>query len=205
MRTLDGKIIDSFTTALGVFVIAAVYMVTVHFWSKVPWKEAWTRTGLVVGKSRWWLISVALLPVFLGYAWLTYRLAPVTANDTSSAYFPLLGKGLTPRAVAAALSYGVVSAGFGEELLFRGLIAGALGRRLKLATANLIQALIFLAPHMLLLFVMPLKTAPLLVGVLAMGSINGWLRLKLGSIGPGMLLHGVGNTFVGLLVAGSRS
>ena len=46
-----------------------------------------------------------------------------------------------------ALLYGVVKTGFAEELLFRGLIAGSLGRRLPLVWANLLQALIFLLPH----------------------------------------------------------
>ena len=39
-----------------------------------------------------------------------------------------MGLGLTGTSIAMALLYGVVKTGFAEELLFRGLIAGSLGR-----------------------------------------------------------------------------
>lgn len=54
-----------------------------------------------------------------------------------------------------ALVYGVVKTGFTEELLFRGLIAGCLSRRFSLLWANVMQALIFLIPHLLVLRIMP--------------------------------------------------
>ena len=53
-----------------------------------------------------------------------------------------------------ALLYGVVKTGFPEELLFRGLIAGSLSRRFSLLWANVVQALIFLIPHLLVLRIM---------------------------------------------------
>ena len=54
-----------------------------------------------------------------------------------------------------AFLYGVVKTGFPEELLFRGLIAGSLSRRLPLLWANLGQALIFVVPHLFVLRIMP--------------------------------------------------
>ena len=67
--------------------------------------------------------------------------------------------------------------------------------------ANLIQALIFLAPHLLILLVTPKAFLLLPVGVLGLALLAGWLRIRSGSIGPGLLLHGLGNTFVGILAA----
>src|SRR6516162_2457795 len=64
------------------------------------------------------------------------------------------GLGLGGPAVLMALLYGVVQTGFPEELLFRGLIAGSLSRRLPVPWANLGQALLFLIPHLLVLWVM---------------------------------------------------
>lgn len=192
---------SSFTTAGIATAIALVYMLVVHLWWKVPWSEALRRTGLTAGSGRWWLIAVGLSIPILGYSWLVCWLMPVKATDTTSPYHVFVGQGLGPGTMAAAAAYGFVSAGYGEELLFRGLIAGALSRHLKMGRANLIQALIFLAPHLFLLLVIPWKMAFLLVGVFALGLMNGWLRLRSGSIGPGFLLHGLGNTLVGVLAA----
>ena len=193
-------IISSLTTASALFGVALIYVLVIHLWAKVPWRDAWKRTGLTVGARRWWLISAALLLPELAYVWLSFQWLPVTADDVHSPYRVFLGQGLNLNTLAVAFAYGVVSAGFGEELLFRGLIGGVLSRRMKAWRANVIQALIFLAPHLLMLFVTP-KAWLLLPGVLGLALLAGWLRIRSGSIGPGLVLHGLGNTFVGILAA----
>jgi membrane protease YdiL (CAAX protease family) len=50
---------------------------------------------------------------------------------------PFVGLGPSGPAVSMATLYGVVKTGFPEELLFRGLIAGSLSRRLPVLWANL--------------------------------------------------------------------
>ncbi len=192
---------SSFTTAAAVLVIAALYVVIVHYFARVPWREAWKRTGLVLGDPKGWLLSFALLIPWLAYVALSFRLMPVTAADTTSPYHALLGRGLSGEVVGAALTYGIVSAGLGEELLFRGLIGGALGRRMTPWRANAAQTLIFLAPHLLILLVKPEAIVLLPIGVGGLGALTGWLRLRSGSIGPGVVLHGLGNAFVGVLAA----
>jgi membrane protease YdiL (CAAX protease family) len=110
------------------------------------------------------------------------------------------GLGLSGPAVVLALLYGVIKTGFAEELLFRGLIAGSLARRLPALWANLLQALIFLLPHLLILFVMPEMWAVLpvvFVGALFLG----WLRIKSGSILGPWLIHATGNVTMCLSVA----
>lgn len=193
-------IVSSVTTAAAVLSIAGIYGVVVHFAWRVAWTEALVRAGLTLGSGRWWLISLAVLAPWLLYAWLSYGWMPITAQDTGSSYHALLGQGLNPTTVTAALAYGVVSAGFGEELLFRGLIGGALARRFAAWSANTIQAGIFLAPHLLILLVKPAAWF-LVPGVLALGLITGWLRIRSKSIGPGVVIHGLGNALVGMLVA----
>ena len=201
MTTTSQTIESSFTTALAVLLVATVYVVIVHFRAKVSWVDAWRRTGLTLGTARWWLISFGLLVPWLTYVWISYQLMPVSAQDTSSPYRILLGQGLRADVIAAAIAYGVVSAGFGEELLFRGLIGGALGRRMKLWKANAIQALVFLAPHLLILLVKPEAALMLPIGVFGLGLLTGWLRLRSGSVGPAIVVHGIGNAFVGILAA----
>jgi hypothetical protein len=55
-----------------------------------------------------------------------------------------VGLGLSATAIVKALLYGALQTGFTEELLFRGLIAGSLSRRLPMVWANIGQALLFL-------------------------------------------------------------
>ena len=194
---------SSLTTAALAGLVAIVYIVVLRLIWQVPLVEGWRRTGLVPGDVRSWLWALAILPGWLLVGWLAYQWMPVTTENASSPYLPMLGQGLTRDVVVASLAYGLISAGFGEELLFRGLIGGALGRRLSPRKANLIQGMIFLAPHLLILLVMPRAALLLPTTVLGLALITGWLRIRSGSIGPGLLIHGLGNALVGVLAATS--
>jgi membrane protease YdiL (CAAX protease family) len=85
-------------------------------------------------------------------------------------------------------------------LLFRGLIAGSLGRRLPAVRANLVQAFVFLAPHLLVLGVMPemWRALPL---VFAGGLFAGWVRRRSGSIAGRWVVHVTANVTMCLSVA----
>jgi membrane protease YdiL (CAAX protease family) len=94
----------------------------------------------------------------------------------------------------------VVTTGFAEEFLFRGLIAGSLSRRLSLLWANVCQALIFLAPHLLVLRVMP-ELWPV-IPIVFLGSLFfGWVRIKSGSILGSWLIHAAANVTMCLSVS----
>ncbi|MBI5630755.1 MAG: CPBP family intramembrane metalloprotease [Elusimicrobia bacterium] len=198
IRSLDVSI-----TSAGLWLgIGIAYVLVVRVWWKVPFAEAVRRAGIAWGNRRDWAFAAAFLLPWLAFVWASYRWMPVTAADTTSPYRPFLGKGVSVGVILAALTYGIVAAGFGEELFFRGLIAGALGRRMALWKANLVQTFVFLAPHLLILLIKP-AAAPILIGVAALAATAGWLRLRSGSIGPGLMLHGLGNTFVAMLAAAS--
>ncbi|MBK6690003.1 MAG: CPBP family intramembrane metalloprotease [Deltaproteobacteria bacterium] len=199
---LAASLKNSVTTMALATVIAWIYLVIVRLAWKVPWREGARRAGLTIGARRPWIWAFVLLPPLLLYTYLTYSVAAPTPADVTSPYHPMLGRGLTGEVLLASLGYGLLASGWGEELVFRGLIAGALGRRWSLPSANLIQAAIFLAPHLLILLVKP-SAWPLLPGVFALALMTGWLRLRSGSIGPGLLLHGLGNSFVGVLASGA--
>jgi membrane protease YdiL (CAAX protease family) len=99
-----------------------------------------------------------------------------------------------------ALLYGVVQTGFAEELLFRGLVAGSLARRLPFMWANLGQGLLFLAPHLLVLRVMP-ELWPMLPVIFVGSLFFGWVRIKSGSVIGPWLVHASGNVAMCLSVA----
>ena len=110
------------------------------------------------------------------------------------------GLGFSTQTVAMAFLYGVVKTGFSEEFLFRGLIAGSLSRRLSLVWANVVQALIFLAPHLLILFIMP-EIWVILPLVFVVALFKGWLRIKSGSIIGPWVIHGCVNMALGISIA----
>jgi membrane protease YdiL (CAAX protease family) len=162
-------------------------------------REIARRAGLQLGDVRYLALSVivaavATLPLVI---W-PPPLEPFLREQSPQR--PFIGLGLSGTAIAMALLYGVVKTGFSEELLFRGLIAGSLSRRLPLVWANLLQALIFLAPHLLILLVMPEMwwVMPIVfVGALFVG----WVRIKSGSILGPWLLHASANVAMCLSVA----
>ena len=113
---------------------------------------------------------------------------------------PFVGLGLSGPAVLMALLYGVVQTGFPEELLFRGLIAGSLSRRLPMLWANLGQALLFFIPHLFVLRVMPEMWG--ILPVIFVGALFlGWVRIRSGSILGPWLVHAMVNVAMCLSVA----
>ncbi len=92
----------------------------------------------------------------------------------------------------------IVLLALAEEMLFRGFLAGWLFRRYGFETGNILQALIFLAPHTLLLLV-SLSLWPLLPLQLVAGWVLGWLRERSDSIGPCWLTHALTNLLPAVL------
>jgi membrane protease YdiL (CAAX protease family) len=117
-----------------------------------------------------------------------------------SAMTGFVGLGINASSIALALLFGVIQSGFAEEFLFRGMIAGSLGRRLPLLWACVLQAAIFLLPHLLALSFAP-ELWPGLVVIFLFSLYVGWLRLRSGSIVGPWLIHAAANVTACLLVA----
>jgi membrane protease YdiL (CAAX protease family) len=185
-------------TALGglPFLIYFAYQKRRH---KRGFSEIAQRAGLQLGDTGYigYSLIVALATVASLIVW-PPPLAPFLREGSPQREFA--GLGLSGQAIAMALLYGVVKTGFTEEFLFRGMIAGSLARRLPGGWANLLQALIFLAPHLLVLRIMPEMwwVIPLVFG----GALfAGWLRIRSGSIIGPWLIHASANVSMCLSVA----
>jgi membrane protease YdiL (CAAX protease family) len=87
----------------------------------------------------------------------------------------------------------------GEEIFFRGLLGGWLERRYGFRIGNIVQAGVFLLPHLLLLMVSTSFWLVIVVQFLA-GWVLGLLRSRSGSILPGWLAHSLMNA-VGALAS----
>ena len=79
---------------------------------------------------------------------------------------------------------------FAEELLFRGFILGMLMKRYEDTIAIVISSLIFAIAH-----------EPIAMGLaFGGGLLYGWVRVRTGSVIPGMMAHAIWNGFITFIV-----
>lgn len=153
-------------------------------------REAATRAGLTGGTGSSYLWALGLLPLMLVLAWLVLRTVPAELFDDPGIELAQV------TSVAAAVT--TVFRAFGEEILFRGLLGGIFVRRLGFTWGNLLQAFVFLVPHLWLLAI-DVRLWPVLPLQFATGWVLGWLRHRSDSIVPGGILHSVANLAAGFL------
>ena len=188
---------------LNVVVLAGIPFLVYFLWHRIRHgrrlPEVGRRAGIRVGDPRYIAYSavVAAASVAAFLLW-SPPVESFTSEDSPQREF--VGLGLSGTAIAMALLYGVVKTGFAEELLFRGLIAGSLGRRLPLLWANLLQALVFLLPHFLVLLARP-ELWVILPIVFAASLFLGWARIRSESIAGPWLVHAAANVATCLYVA----
>jgi membrane protease YdiL (CAAX protease family) len=191
------------SAVLNVVVLAGVPFLVYFLWHRNRHKrglgEVARRAGLQVGDPKYIAYSAAFAAVSVA-ALLLWSPPLESFTGESSPQRDFVGLGLTGTSVAMALLYGVVKTGFSEELLFRGLIAGSLGRRLPLVWANLLQALLFLVPHLLVLLARP-ELWVILPVVFAASLFLGWARIRSESILGPWLVHAAANVATCLMVA----
>ena len=187
----------------NVVLLAGIPFLGYFLWHRIRHKrglgEVARRAGLQVGDPRWIGYSAAFAAVSVAALLLWSPPIEVFTRE-GSPQRDFVGLGISGTSIAMALLYGVVKTGFAEELLFRGLIAGSLGRRLPHLWANLIQALVFLLPHLLVLTVMP-EMWGLLPLVFVTALFLGWARLRSESILGPWLVHAAANVATCLSVA----
>ena len=191
------------SAVLNVVVLAGVPFLVYYLWHRIRHKrglgEVARRAGLQVGDPKYILYSAAFAAASVA-ALLLWSPPLESFTGESSPQRDFVGLGLTGTSVAMALLYGVVKTGFSEELLFRGLIAGSLGRRLPLVWANVLQALLFLVPHLLVLVARP-ELWVILPVVFAASLFLGWARIRSVSILGPWLVHAAANVATCLMVA----
>ena len=104
---------------------------------------------------------------------------PVTIQEA----IPLIKYALIANPVAAFLSVVIVGPVV-EEILFRGLIYGALEKRLRVFGAILVSSLLFAAVHLQVVYFIP---------IFCLGLVLGWARCKANSLGLPILIHVLNN------------
>lgn len=165
---------------------------------RVPLSVVGKVLGLGPGRWHWYPVSLGVAAVSISVAilvfWLgDFSLSP-TAEDgylTASHY---AGWSLGFFTLLHAFGRELLYTALGEELFFRGFIAGQFFRHLSFQRANALQTLVFLLPHLAIVVLLGVSFWPLLIPAVVGGWLLGWLRYSSGSIFPGVLAHGLVNT-----------
>jgi membrane protease YdiL (CAAX protease family) len=192
-REDDGPVISSVLELLVLSVPSLLYARRLRLRGHSA-AQARAAVGWRTGDPQPYGLAVAVAIVLLPLTYVALRVIPSGSVAHSAHLHVNYGQASTFGDYLAILLLAVA-----EEILFRGFIAGLLFRRYGFATGNVIQAFIFLAPHLLLLLV---STAiwPLLPVQLIAGWLLGLLRSKSDSIGPSSLAHVAANLIAPLLL-----
>ena len=102
-------------------------------------------------------------------------------------------------AAVAVITVAVIGAPFFEELFFRGLVQGVLTRRHSVATAIVVQGVLFGLVHYQIGMSVT-QTTLIIVPLSVTGMGLGWLRWHYRRLGPSMIAHGVYNAIVMTLI-----
>jgi membrane protease YdiL (CAAX protease family) len=159
-------------------------------------------------KSVLYVIVVSLIFVIAGIG-LTF-----IDNSIKEALFSphtVTGKlrlmGLTPISVTILLIIALFKTSFAEEILFRGFIAKRLISKFRFNVGNAAQSAVFGLLHLLLFSLLIKTTFAALAFILILSSFAGWIigfikeKYANGSIIPGWIAHGLGNTISYFIIA----
>jgi len=115
--------------------------------------------------------------------------------------------GLNATTIAILLIIALFKTSFAEEILFRGFIAKRLINKLGFKIGNILQAIIFGLLHLLLFWQLTETTFIPLTFIFIFSSFAGWTigyikeKFANGSIIPGWVAHGLGNTLSYFIIA----
>ena len=171
---------------------AAIYALVVRLRAHLSGGEIATRLGIRLPSGKYLGAGAGLGLVGAVLSAVMVKSGNGFTDEGSPVHF-LVGQPPSADLVWRAFLYAFVATGFAEEILFRGLIAGVLFRRIERAwLANTIQGLIFTAPHFLILLLKPDAWRMLWV-IFPFSLVLGWLRHRSKSVVPSALIHSLGN------------
>jgi len=180
--------------------IPSIIYIAVRRSRRENWKEILGKLGWKVNRPVYFIWSLGVVIIVAGLGWLALQSVPSDVLDDPSVSISQY-TGWTISIISFLLVWirEAIYIAIGEEIFFRGFLGGWLFRRFGFAIGNIIQALIFILPHLLLLIV-SISFWPIVAVQLMAGWLLGWLRYKSDSILPGWLAHSLSNA-IGALAA----
>ncbi|MBA3283548.1 MAG: CPBP family intramembrane metalloprotease [Nitrosopumilus sp.] len=161
-----------------------------------------TRTSIVYS------IGVALLILFIGIIGIFLSEGFKEAvHAPSSVTGKFMTMGLNPITFVSILIMALLKTSLSEEIFFRGFIGKQLINKLGFKRGNLLQGIIFGLVHFFLLLFLIKSSIFTLIIIFIFTSFAGWMigyikeKYANGSIIPGWIAHGIGNTISYLVIA----
>lgn len=156
--------------------------------------------GWQTSRSLYYLWGLGLLIVLGVLGQLAFQTIPgEILQDTNINISAYQGMSLSLASFLVILFRESIYVALGEEVFFRGLLGGWLMRKFGFALGNILQAVAFLLPHLLLLLI-SISLWPILVVQAFAGWLLGWLRYRSDSILPGWVVHSLINTLGALVI-----
>src|ERR1017187_3234899 len=177
------KISENLLFGITLAGIPVIFAATQAF-TRQPWGQPFSwpprlGTAKVIGLSLLGLVLASGLSSWSAH-WIERVLHwPVTIQEA----IPLVKYALIANPLAAFLSVVIVGP-IVEEILFRGLIYGALEKRLRVTGAILVSSLFFALVHLQVVYFIP---------IFCLGLVLGWARWKANSLGLPILIHVLNN------------
>ena len=182
-----------FPLQLIVLSIPSLIYVTMQRRRGEKWDEVFEKIGWQGSRPIYILWSLGLIILVGGLGLLAFRAVPSDIlQDPNINISDYTGWTLSVTSFLLAWLREAFYVALGEEIFFRGFLGGWLVRRFGFAFGNIVQALVFLLPHLILLLVSK-RLWPVIIVQFIAGWLLGWLRYRSNSILPGWLAHSLIN------------
>lgn len=163
------------------------------------WDDIFEKIGWQGSRPIYVLWSLGLIILVGGLGFLAFRAVPSDIlQDPNINISDYTGWTLSVTSFLLVWLREAFYVALGEEIFFRGFLGGWLVRRFGFAIGNIVQALVFLLPHLILLLVSK-RLWPVIIVQFIAGWLLGWLRYRSNSILPGWLAHSLINATGALL------
>ncbi len=184
-------------------ILFSIPVIIYYFFQKRKGKsntEITENLGLTISQLKYYVFGILIAAISIGLTYLLLKfVSPDIFENENIGTNIYRNWTLSFGTIILAFCRETIYVTFGEELFFRGFLAGILIRKFGLAVGNILQALIFLLPHLLLLTINTDFWIFVII-IAIMGWILGLLRHNSKSIFPGLLTHSIVNTFAAILV-----
>ena len=182
------------------FSIPSLIYIAVHKRRGEKWNEIFEKIGWKSSRPIFFVWGLGVMIIVGGLGWLAFRAVPSEVlKDPNINVSGYAGWTLSVTSFLLVLLREAIYVALGEEIFFRGFLEGWLVRRLGFTIGNIIQAIVFILPHLLLLLV-SLSLWPIIIVQFIAGWLIGWLRYRSNSILPGWVAHSLTNAFGALSV-----
>lgn len=183
--------IGNLMVSVGMWLIIALFFCRMKYKTL---KGFWRNVGICRPKEKTFCGNVLIAAAGWFFTVLVYVILKLVNGGMTSELLSREREVMSvPMLMVCILMVGIRS-GFGEELFFRGVVAKQLNDKMNFTSANTLQALIFMLPHIITFIRLPgLESGLLLANAFVFGLAAGKIMQRSESIVPAIVYHGIVN------------